>query len=80
MLWITQVFRDRWQLFDLASVGVLFLLLFKAVRDPNIQYSRNLALSGIFLTLVYVFLPRVVFGSAYADMRLVPFLLAIGIL
>ncbi|MEP9358503.1 hypothetical protein [Sphingomonas sp. KR3-1] len=80
MLWITQVFRDRWQLFDLASVGVLFLLLFKAVRDPNIQYSRNLALSGIFLTLVYIFLPRVVFGSAYADMRLVPFLLAIGIL
>lgn len=49
MLWITQVFRDRWQLFDLASVGVLFLLLFKAVRDPNIQYSRNLALSAIFL-------------------------------
>lgn len=80
MLWITQVFRDRWQLFDIASVGVLFLLLFKAVRDPNIQYSRNLTLSVLFLALVYVLLPRVVFGSAYADMRLVPFLLAVGIL
>jgi hypothetical protein len=80
MLWITQVFRDRWQLFDIASCGVLFLLLFKAVRDPNIQYSRNLAISGVFLALVYALLPRVVFGSAYADMRLVPFLFAIGIL
>jgi hypothetical protein len=77
--WVVQVFRDRWQLFDIASVGVLFLLLFKAVRDPNIQYSRNLALSGLFLLAVYILLPRIVFGSAYADMRLVPFLLAIGI-
>ena len=80
MLWITQVFRDRWQLFDIASIGVLFLLMFKAVRDPNIQYSRNLALSGVFLLLVYVLLPRVVFGSAYADMRLVPFMLAVFII
>jgi hypothetical protein len=80
MLWITQVFRDRWQLFDIASVGVLFLLMFKAIRDPNIQYSRNLGLSAFFLLLVYIFLPRIVFGSAYADMRLVPFMVAIGIL
>ena len=80
MLWITQVFRDRWQLFDIASIGVLFLLMLKAVRDPNIQYSRNLALSAILLAIVYVILPRVVFGSAYADMRLVPFLLAIAII
>lgn len=79
MLWLTQVFRDRWQLFDIASVGVLFLLMLKAVRDPNIQYSRNLALSAGLLAIVYVLLPRVVFGSAYADMRLVPFLIAIVI-
>lgn len=80
VLWVTQVFRDRWQLFDLSCIGVLFLLLFKAVRDPNLQYSRNLALSGLFLLAVYILLPRVVFGSAYADMRLVPFMLAIAII
>jgi hypothetical protein len=78
--WVVQVFRDRWQLFDIASVGVLFLLLFKAVRDPNIQYSRNLTLSALFLLAVYILLPRVVFGSAYADMRLVPFMIAVAIL
>lgn len=80
MMWIVQVFRDRWQLFDIASVGVLFLLLFKAIRDPNLQYSRNLGLSFLFLAAVYILLPRIVFGSAYADMRLVPFLMAIGII
>jgi len=79
-LWVTQVFRDRWQLFDLASVGVIFLLMLKAVRDPNLQYSRNLGLSAALLLLVYLLLPRVVFGSAYADMRMVPFLIAIAIL
>jgi len=79
ILWVVQVFRDRWQFFDIASIGVLFLLLLKAVRDPNLQYSRNLALSGLFLLAVYVFLPRIVFGSAYADMRLVPFMIAIAI-
>ncbi|HSI17091.1 MAG TPA: hypothetical protein VK980_04930, partial [Sphingomonas sp.] len=77
--WVVQVFRDRWQLFDIASVGVLFLLLFKAIRDPNIQYSRNLGLSAVFLLGVFILLPRVVFGSAYADMRLVPFLIAVAI-
>lgn len=80
MMWIVHVFRDRWQLFDIASVGVLFLLLFKAIRDPNLQYSRNLGLSFLFLAAVYILLPRIVFGSAYADMRLVPFLMAIGII
>jgi hypothetical protein len=80
MLWITQVFRDRWQLFDIACLGVIFLLLLRAIRDPNIRYSRNLLLSFGFLVLVYIFLPRIVFGSAYADMRLVPFMIAVGIL
>jgi len=80
MLWITQVFRDRWQLFDLACLGVLYLVLFKAVRDPTVQYSRNLVLSAAFLLIVYILLPRVVFGSAYADMRLMPYLLAIALI
>ncbi|MEI9853065.1 MAG: hypothetical protein WDN24_21965 [Sphingomonas sp.] len=77
--WVTLVFRDRWQLFDIACVGVLFLLVLKAVRDPNVRYSRNLALSALFLLAVYILLPRIVFGSAYADMRLVPFMIAIAI-
>jgi hypothetical protein len=77
MLWMTMTLRDRWQLYDLASVAVFYLVLFKGVRDPNIGYSRNLGLSALFLIAVYVLLPRIVFGSAYADMRLVPYLFAI---
>ncbi len=77
MSWLTMTLRDRWQLYDLASVAVFYLVLFKGVRDPNIGYSRNLGLSALFLIAVYALLPRIVFGSAYADMRLVPYLFGI---
>ncbi|OYY64170.1 hypothetical protein [Sphingomonas sp. 28-62-11] len=78
--WLTMVLRDRWQAFDIASTAVLYLILFKGFRDPNIEYSRNLALSALFLLAVFILLPRVVFGSAYADMRLAPFMLAIALI
>jgi len=78
--WMVMVFRDRWELLDIASVAVVLMILVRAVRDPAIQYSRNLALSAAFLLLVYILLPRIVFGSAYADMRLVPFLFAVAVI
>ncbi|WP_066549934.1 MULTISPECIES: hypothetical protein [unclassified Sphingomonas] len=80
MQWVTMVLRDRWQLFDLASVGILYLILFKGFRDPNIQYSRHLSASVVFLLAIFILLPRVVFGSAYADMRLAPYLFAIALI
>src|SRR5205085_12217282 len=36
--------------------------------------------SAIILAFAFVILPRIVFGSAYADMRLVPYLFAVGLL
>src|SRR3546814_475959 len=78
--WVTMILRDRWMAFDIASVAVFYLILFKCVRDPNIQYSRNLTLSALFLLAVYLLLPRIVFGSAYADMRLAPFMAGIAVI
>jgi hypothetical protein len=80
VMWIVMVFRDRWIAFDIGAMAVLFLILLKAVRDRNVEYSRNLALSALFLLAVYLVLPRIVFGSAYADMRLGPFMLAIAVI
>ncbi|OYY79695.1 MAG: hypothetical protein B7Y43_01145 [Sphingomonas sp. 28-62-20] len=78
--WMVMIFRDRWQDFDIASVAILLVILIKGLRDPNIEYSRNLGLSALFLLLVYLLLPRIVFGSAYADMRLMPFVVAIAVI
>ena len=78
--WVAMVLRDRWMAWDLASATVLFLILFKGIRDARIEYSRNLGLSALFLLAVFIVLPRIVFGSAYADMRLAPFMLAIALI
>jgi hypothetical protein len=79
-LWLVSVLRDRWYWFDVASLGVVIILLFDAIRSPRLSFSRNLAASALFLLLVYLLLPRIVFGSAYADMRLVPYLLAVAVI
>jgi len=80
MNWVTMVLRDRWMALDIASVTVMFVVLFKGVRDTRVEYSRNLALSALFLLAVYLVLPRIVFGSAYADMRLAPFVFGIALI
>lgn len=78
--WAVMTLRDRWMVFDLASTAIVFLILGTAVRDKTIAYSRNLTLSALFLLAVYLMLPRIVFGSAYADMRLFPFAVAIAVI
>ena len=79
-MWLIMALRDRWFALDLASVILVLLTIFAAIRSPRLSFSRNLAASGLFLLLVYVLLPRILFGSAYADMRLIPYLLAVGVI
>ncbi|MFT3976037.1 MAG: hypothetical protein QM688_02815 [Sphingomonas bacterium] len=78
--WLLMVLRDRWLAWDVGGVAILYLVMLKAARDPRIEYSRHLGLSALFLLAVYLLLPRIVFGSAYADMRLAPFVIAIAVI
>lgn len=77
-LW--RMFRDRWEVYDLISAGVVLAVPLFALVHPRLTLSRNLAFSGLVLAACYLLLPRVVFGSAYADMRLVPYMVAIFVL
>ena len=78
--WIIDALRDRWELFDLASVGVLLLVL--ALVLPLAAWGRwarfgpRLTLGALAMAAAFVLMPRIVFGSNYADMRMVPFVLA----
>ena len=77
--WILMVLRDRWEIFDVGALAIVALLLLFAMVTRRMEYSRNLAASALFLTIVFVLLPRIVFGSAYADMRLVPYVFAVAV-
>ena len=78
--WFRMALRDRWEIFDTLSLAVIVGLLLGALLHRRLEYSRNLAASGLFLAAVYLLLPRTVFGSAYADMRMVPYMLAIAVI
>ena len=78
--WIITALRDRWLEFDSAGLAIVGFLLAEAIRHKKLEYSRNLAFSALVLLLVFILLPRIVFGSAYADMRLVPYLFAIAVI
>jgi hypothetical protein len=77
--WLVLSFRDRWQLLDIASLGVLLGVLAVAWRSPRLGFDRTLGLAALMLFAVYVLLPRILLSSAYADMRLIPYALAIAI-
>ncbi|HYD12648.1 MAG TPA: hypothetical protein VEC11_07360 [Allosphingosinicella sp.] len=77
--WLTSALRDRWKWFDLASIALVTVIIFGAFAVRRVTYSRNMFASTLFLIAVFVLLPRIVFGSAYADMRLAPYLFAIAL-
>ena len=82
--WIYSALRDRWKWFDIASLATATLVFLYAIANRifgrTLSLSRNLAFSAIVLAISFAIIPRIVFGSAYADMRLVPYLMAVGLL
>jgi hypothetical protein len=78
--WIEMVLRDRWETFDKLSLLFAAFAIVAGAASPRLGLSRHLTASAIFLAVVYVLLPRVVLGSAYADMRLAPFIFAVALL
>lgn len=74
--WVKAALRDRWLWWDQGALIAVGLLFFGILFHPRMTFSRNLFFSALVLVAVYLVLPRIIFGSAYADMRLVPFLFA----
>ncbi len=78
--WIYSALRDQWKWFDIGSLIAAALVFLYALVSRKLTLSRNLAFSAIVLAISFAIIPRIVFGSAYADMRLVPYLIAVAIL
>ncbi|MCA1654268.1 MAG: hypothetical protein ABR588_10645 [Sphingomicrobium sp.] len=74
--WVKAALRDRWGWYDQGSLIVVALLFVGVIFLRRLTFSRNLFFSALVLIAVYLMLPRIIFGSAYADMRLVPFIFA----
>lgn len=65
--WLVMALRDRWRWFDVGSMLLVALLLYRAVRSRDHALAPSLAISAALLLLLFVLLP---FGSAYGDARI----------
>jgi hypothetical protein len=77
MVWVISALRDRWQWLDVASVGVSLLVIVVALRSRESRISPILATGAFLLFVAFLALPTTLFGSAYADMRLIPCIFAL---
>ena len=78
--WVKMALRDRWRGWDEASLVLCAAIFLLAVFSRKLSFSRNLLFSALVLIAGYLLLPRIIFGSAYADMRLVPYAIAVVLL
>ncbi|MEO6432901.1 MAG: hypothetical protein ABIO29_02845 [Sphingomicrobium sp.] len=78
--WVQLTLRDRWFWFDLAGVFIAMAVLIAAALSKGLTFSRNLAFTALVLLASFIVIPRTVFGSAYADMRIIPYVFATALL
>lgn len=79
-LYLKMGLRDRWEAWDLTGMIIASVVFVTAFVYRQLRFSRNLIFSALVLVAVYALLPRIVFSSAYADMRLVPYMVAVILL
>jgi hypothetical protein len=77
--------RGHWMDFDIWHVAVLALLALFGLtsigwRQYGVDMRRTLGVATLVLIIAYVLMPRIVIGSAYADMRLAPYVIAIAVI
>lgn len=74
------ILRDRWGPLDVATLEVAAVILLFALFSPKLGFSRTLGFVAILLAVSFVMLPRYILDSAYADVRLLPFVFALALL
>ncbi|MCH8614757.1 hypothetical protein LZ016_01365 [Sphingomonas sp. SM33] len=79
LLTVASALRDRWLVWDAVSVAVALVVISAAMFDPKLEFSRRMTIPTIALAVTFVALPYKLFGSAHADMRLVPYVIIVAI-
>ena len=79
-VYMISILRNRWMTFDLACVYLLWGLVALGLAGVWVRMNRTLGIAALMLILAYILLPRILFGSAYADMRLAPYVMAVAVI
>jgi hypothetical protein len=77
-IYMISVLRNTSMIFDLTCVYLLWGLIAFGLAGVWVRMNRTLGIAALMLILAYVLLPRILFGSAYADMRLAPYVMLVA--
>jgi hypothetical protein len=80
LFWVLAVLRDRWLVIDLASLAIIAALLASPRYLRDLHWSSTLALPAGLILVAFLALPVVLFGSGYADMRIMSALVMLMVL
>ncbi|MFW2828879.1 hypothetical protein [Sphingomonas sp. ID0503] len=78
--WMLTVLRERSPTWDIAAATILYTLITVAAFRAGLTMKRTLGAAAIILLAAYLLIPRILIGSAYADMRLVAYMVAIAVI
>ena len=80
IFWVASLLRDRWHDLDVISIWPLAGLVLFAIPGRRLKLDPLLGVPALLCLIAFILMPRVTFGSAYADMRLLPFTFALALL
>jgi len=71
--------RDRWLVFDVASTALLLVLIYAGARGRIGRIVPEAAVAAGLAALAFLLLPFLLMGSAYADLRLLPYAMMVAL-
>ena len=77
--WLFSPFRSVWKVLDIGSLAVVAGLLYWVRHSYSAVYDRPVGIAALLCVAFFFILPSWVFGSAFADMRLLPYGFALGL-
>jgi hypothetical protein len=79
-VYMVSILRNSWMTFDLGCVYLLWTLVAFGLAGVWVRMNRTLGIAALMLIIAYIMLPRILFGSAYADMRLAPYVMLVAVI
>ncbi len=77
---IVMALRDRWGVWDVASVLMLLGVIAWTWRARGFTRDAGLGLGALLVSAAFFLLPKHVGGTSFVDMRLVPMILALALI
>lgn len=78
--WFMMALSQESKAFDIFSVMLLLFIVAASAILSKIRFNKTLGLAALLLFTAYILTPLILLSSAYADMRLAPFVLAMALL